>query len=84
MSERLRAALSLSLPLLVALLAADIALLAQTSRGTVTGTHLTRRVPRLQVRLSSFITARPIRHVRQSPMRRAFIASTPWIWVPMM
>ena len=40
MSERLRAALSLSLPLLVALLAADIALLAQTSRGTVTGTTL--------------------------------------------
>jgi Carboxypeptidase regulatory-like domain len=37
MSERLRAAMSLSLPLLVALLAADIALLAQTSRGTVTG-----------------------------------------------
>src|SRR5687767_9147996 len=40
MSERLRAALSLSLPLLVALLTADIALLAQTSRGTVTGTTL--------------------------------------------
>ena len=38
MSKRLRAALSLSLSLLLALLMAEAPLLAQTSRGTVTGT----------------------------------------------